>query len=541
MKPVIKIILAAFVVVVAFLSLAWHHSFFPFANRGESADVAENSSADSGGGTDVSDIFPTLGQEGGERRELKLAYTLDDEDFTDPSTNYQSTARLELSLPGDGGGRPFVEPVRWSVETVANNSKAWNRAAGARNGLSWGGAANGGASPGEDFWQDDAVRGEPPTTGSAMLTDVVGERTVRVAASTAIDGVIYSGAIDVAFGPGPLSIFTKPPVVSKSWARSSAPGSGGFGNLNESGPADFPAAAEVCGGRVGVSGVAFGTAGSEPTFDTGPDSGWERAPILDGNHPTSFHADSALLPTMEQLLAVSFDATSAGSRAPRTGAALAAGWPPTFGGGKAGRHLYWTGDVSYGDGGLQALLVDLRDGKAEYRPLDTPGQGVACVAQNLTGRGIKHPPAAGKPAAAGKPGPAESVVKADSPSLVEVRDLLSAKPRKSLAEMEEVLGRIDGVEGGEEAVFLLVRAMAREDPRRHVRLGAFFDPLDERPKGGVAPNVMYAYEEYVQAGDVDEAGRRKDALADWTRGPGRTALGVEGVAELTEVLNGMVE
>jgi hypothetical protein len=111
-----------------------------------------------------------------------------------------------------------------------------------------------------------------------------------------------------------------------------------------------------------------------------------------------------------------------------------------------------------------------------------------------------------------------------------VQDLLRTKPAPGVPEMEALLARLEATPAAEEATCLWARSLARRDPTYHVRLGAFFDPLDSRPKGEMAPNVQYAYEEYSQAGDLPEAKERLQALTAWLDKP--EAQGVAGAAAL---------
>jgi hypothetical protein len=119
----------------------------------------------------------------------------------------------------------------------------------------------------------------------------------------------------------------------------------------------------------------------------------------------------------------------------------------------------------------------------------------------------------------------------------EVEDLLkraAAAGRLPLAECEVLLERLEITPGGEDALFLLVRRMAKDDKSRRVRFGAFFDPLDRRPSGSVVKNAQYAYDEYMAAGANPEAQKRLAALKNWLATP--AASGVAGVAELKKNL-----
>ncbi|MDR1545163.1 MAG: hypothetical protein LBU12_00300 [Deltaproteobacteria bacterium] len=119
-------------------------------------------------------------------------------------------------------------------------------------------------------------------------------------------------------------------------------------------------------------------------------------------------------------------------------------------------------------------------------------------------------------------------------SLAEVDALLrrvaaSGQPLP-MAECEELLARLENTPGAEDALFLLVRRMSKDESKWHLRLGAFFDPLDPRPSGSAVKNVKYAYDEYVAAGVTTESRARIEALVQWlntpaaSRAPGARAL-----------------
>ena len=97
--------------------------------------------------------------------------------------------------------------VTWTVESSTVNSAAWNRNTGVYNGLTWGmtplslSAAEGDkTTPG----------GTAPTSVTARLTDIVGEREVTVKAEVTYDGQSYEATKSVKFGEGPLAVFQKP-------------------------------------------------------------------------------------------------------------------------------------------------------------------------------------------------------------------------------------------------------------------------------------------------------------------------------------------
>jgi hypothetical protein len=114
----------------------------------------------------------------------------------------------------------------------------------------------------------------------------------------------------------------------------------------------------------------------------------------------------------------------------------------------------------------------------------------------------------------------------------ELQALLRAEPPVATGVLEENLALLEQKPGSEEDVFLLVRVLSKRDPKYHLRLGAFFDPTDKRPKGSVAPNVKYAYDEYKASGQP-EAQASIDRLAEWARSS--VAAGADGLDEFNAV------
>ena len=104
--------------------------------------------------------------------------------------------------------------VKWSVISSKVTSKAWNRSDRTLyNGLTWGTAATA-SSPGEGDLT--SPQGTAPTGAEASLTDIVGERTVKVTASVEYNGQTYEAAETVKFGEGPLAVFQKP-LSNMTW------------------------------------------------------------------------------------------------------------------------------------------------------------------------------------------------------------------------------------------------------------------------------------------------------------------------------------
>ena len=126
------------------------------------------------------------------------------------SDNYQ-TITLTATLTIDGQEVQLGDgDVTWSVASSTVSCAAWRRGASACNGLTWGqkplsltfdaAAENDMAAP-----ADNAPDGK-----TAYLTDIVGERTVKVRATVTYNGQPYTAETTVTFGKGPLAVFATP-------------------------------------------------------------------------------------------------------------------------------------------------------------------------------------------------------------------------------------------------------------------------------------------------------------------------------------------
>ena len=105
--------------------------------------------------------------------------------------------------------------VKWSVISSKVTSEAWMRSAGAYNGLTWGQKPLSLTAAENDT---DTPAGTAPTGAEAYLTDIVGERTVKVTASVEYNGQLYTAEEKtVSFGDGPLSMFEKPLLRYMTW------------------------------------------------------------------------------------------------------------------------------------------------------------------------------------------------------------------------------------------------------------------------------------------------------------------------------------
>jgi hypothetical protein len=108
------------------------------------------------------------------------------------------------------------------------------------------------------------------------------------------------------------------------------------------------------------------------------------------------------------------------------------------------------------------------------------------------------------------------------------------------ASPEELQAVIPEREGNEDdaavaVLFAIVREVAKYDPEYRVRLGAFYDPLDDRPSY-VSKNAMTAFEEYTSAEEsgATSSKARLDALRAWALS--EQSEGSPGVEALRQTL-----
>ncbi|MDR1486945.1 MAG: hypothetical protein LBT62_02965, partial [Deltaproteobacteria bacterium] len=118
------------------------------------------------------------------------------------------------------------------------------------------------------------------------------------------------------------------------------------------------------------------------------------------------------------------------------------------------------------------------------------------------------------------------------PPLQEARKLIQEGADSE--QVQEALERFENDPGAMEAVFLLASHLAKTDPKYHVNVGSFYDPLDANPLVAGPKNAMYAYQEYLAAGDDPQAKSRIDALKAWVITP--QASQVQGAEELRKAL-----
>jgi hypothetical protein len=296
----------------------------------------------------------------------------DDVDYLFPESElpkgYQSTASVELIFY-ENGQEVKPDQVRWAIERVQNKALAWNREPGALTGLAWGDSEVDGATD----WKATPIIGGPSITtssGLVMLTDVVGERVVILKAETTINGRFYKETIEVSFGKGPLSVFSKPPSpTGLRWATAM----GMKATKDEGKPkiGDFTAtsttfpAAKFCGGTVfnGSSDITIKGRGPDKYFSDfsgGVNSGHWRCSDTDPDGDF-YYSITSKLPTLGQLLAVAAFKEGFSDEINRKGVALAAGWPDDDE--KKGRYQYWTGQVGfYPTGIFGAIIVHLENG-----------------------------------------------------------------------------------------------------------------------------------------------------------------------------------
>jgi hypothetical protein len=317
--------------------------------------------------------------------DFNVPLTYSDEYLVFPAAlpkGYQTAAEVTAVFFDSHGAKVAIPDgsVAWTIESVQNKAKAWNRDPGDKSGLAWGDAE----VDGTVAWASDTLIGTPTTNATVQLTDVVGERIVTLKAAAIIGGVPYSGTTAVTFGKGPLSVFMKPPIDGKKWAKSSgipdtAVKHGDFTALTKA--FDFPAA-EVCGGTVHTGPSDIDLGGSGPysytaDFSSGIRSGHWR--VGDGRRSEEYYSITSKLPTLGQLIAVSAFRNRFYSKIKRKGAALAAGWPDDATNGKL--YIYWTGQVIFFSRGyFLADLVFLSSGYAFGNDFVTYADPVvACV------------------------------------------------------------------------------------------------------------------------------------------------------------------
>jgi hypothetical protein len=294
---------------------------------------------------------------------------------TELPKGYQSTASVELKFyENDKAIKP--ESVVWTILSVQNKARAWNRVPGGFNGLAWGDSEVNGET---DWEATPVVGGHSITTsdGAVKLTDIVGERKVSLKAEASLKGVIYTEIIKLTFGKGPLSVFTKKPSNGgMQWATAcGVTATKDFGDPKQG---DFTAnttafpAAEYCGGTVYSGPLDITVQGSSK-------NGYSRyylvnfsRGILRGHWKDLFleesraYSTTSNLPTVGQLLAVSAQSpNSFQAHINRKGAALAAGWPDDDE--EIGNFGYWSGDVLFDTtGDFYASYINLRTGSLNY-------------------------------------------------------------------------------------------------------------------------------------------------------------------------------
>ena len=142
---------------------------------------------------------------------LTLSVSGDGGTFTDSQT-ITITAKLTI-----GGQEVSVDSVTWTTLSSHVSCAAWNRDTSHCNGLTWGSSPVSLSSSAEaDKTSPD---GQAPTGAEASLTDIVGQRTVKVQATVTHDGKTYAAETDVTFGSGPLAVFAGPPKGRMTWAN----------------------------------------------------------------------------------------------------------------------------------------------------------------------------------------------------------------------------------------------------------------------------------------------------------------------------------
>ena len=219
------------------------------------------------------------------------------------SSDFSATATITATATDASGNNVTINngDITWTVESSSITAAWWgNRSAGNMNGLTWGATA---LSLNAAQGALTTVSGTAPTGASALLTDIVGSRTVVLKAAMTINGTPTEKTINVSFGAGPLSVFKSKPEGSMNWAN----------------------AGNTCG--------------------------------IAGDPNTPGYQASTKLPTQAQLQNIAGSGSGG-----KQGAAHAAGWPDDGNG--SGWFYYWTGEA-VGDGHY-AWLVHLNDGLDDW-------------------------------------------------------------------------------------------------------------------------------------------------------------------------------
>jgi hypothetical protein len=239
--------------------------------------------------------------------------TFDYVDFDTAASGRKSTATV---TPYFGGVTP-TGPITWTIASVQNPTAAWwKRSASDPRGLTWGSTPDS-----SSYWTSATVEGTAPTGMTAQLTDIIGNRTVRVRAVTTIDGATVAIEIDVTFGNGPLSAFAGGPTATTSQFATAVDANAVLA-ANPTDPGVFNVVVGVCGGTVPVDKITV-TGPPSPTLTITED------PLFwTPNAPGSwaFFSTDMKLPTYDQLLGVSRHNGILMPGFRRHGAALAAGW-----------------------------------------------------------------------------------------------------------------------------------------------------------------------------------------------------------------------
>lgn len=253
-------------------------------------------------------------------RSLFLEVSVSPDDFTTTPPYYAVATITAKIRNADGSVSPVKTRVTWSVldslvKLPLDKDPAhpvWRRAPNALNGLMWGKEL-----PPELLRRSERNKGgrefdqnaRRPTGDTAYLMDIVGSRVVTVEARTRYLGDTLTATTRIAFGNGPLSVFTKGPSGFLPWAKT-----------NPLQTAKLFPAAEYCKGSI-----------PRDKFTGKPNEAWTDTGHRSLKGGIYMYAEGSNLPTVRQLQAVS----SAGEGG-FAGAGQAAGWPD---GG------YWTGEA----------------------------------------------------------------------------------------------------------------------------------------------------------------------------------------------------
>lgn len=156
-----------------------------------------------------------------------------------------ASATATLALGGTGVNNAEVTWELVSSETTTTNDYLvvvpGRKAANTYYGMSWGSTVSG--TPENQLSGNTSSTTSAVGQASVQLTDVMGERKVRLKASVTHNSVLYTDEKDITFGQGPLSLFRFPDTATDLGSKS-------FASTFTFGMGTRFYAAEACGGTI---------------------------------------------------------------------------------------------------------------------------------------------------------------------------------------------------------------------------------------------------------------------------------------------------